>query len=159
MAVDPTRTDTQAQPPPARRRGRRALEPGSTPVAQEVRRRREALGFTVRQAAERAHVTAAMISEIERGHRVPSVKTWAKLRQALSLDAPLSVLTRSQAPTEVLECHVVRLACCLVASGGRARLPDLGQALGAAGRRGARAAAAGGAAARGLRSGGVDRRA
>ena len=131
MAVDPARNETQAQPPPPRRRrGRRALEAGSAPVAQEVRRRREALGFTVRQAAERAHVTAAMISEIERGRRVPSVRTWAKLRQALSIDAPLAVLTRSEAPTEVLEAHVVRLACCLIASGGRARLPDLGQALG-----------------------------
>lgn len=132
MDVDPTVTATPAQSRLARprRRGRRAMAPGTTAVAQELRRRREALNLTVRQAAECAQVTAAMISEIERGRRVPSVNTWAKLRQALSIDAPLSVLTQSPAPTEVVESHLVRLACCLVATGGHARLADLGQALG-----------------------------
>jgi chromosome segregation and condensation protein ScpB len=56
------------------------------------------------------------------------VKTWAKLRQALGIDAPLSVLTRAQAPADVLEVHLVRLAACLL-SNGRMSLPDLGQAL------------------------------
>ena len=103
---------------------------GTTPVAQELRSRRLALDLTVRQAAKRAEVTAAMISEIERGVRVPSVATWAKLRQRLGIEAPLAVLTRSQAPTDVLDVHLVRLAACLIGSSGRARLPDLGQALG-----------------------------
>lgn len=119
-------------PFPARRarRGRRPQAVGTTPVAQELRRRRLALGLTVRQAATRADVTPAMISEIERGVRVPSVATWAKLRQRLGIEAPLAVLTRSQAPTEVLDVHCVRLAACLIGSGGRARLPDVAQALG-----------------------------
>lgn len=112
------------------RRGRRAQAVGTTPVAQELRRRRLALDLTVRQAATRADVTPAMISEIERGVRVPSVATWAKLRQRLGIDAPLTVLTRSQAPTEVLDVHLTRLASCLLSSGGRARLPDVAQALG-----------------------------
>ena len=122
-----------AVPPSAargNRRGRRAHAVGTTPVAEELRRRRLALDLTVRQAATRAAVTPVMISEIERGVRVPSVATWAKLRQRLGIDAPLAVLTRSQAPTDVLDVHLTRLAACLIGSGGRARLPDLAQALG-----------------------------
>lgn len=128
--VDATGVSSQDGLPRPRRRGRREKEAGAAPVAQELRRRRQALGLTVRQAAERAHVTAAMVSEIETGRRVPSIAAWARLRQSLGIEAPLAVLLRSEPPTEALEIHLVRLAACLVGSGGRVQLPDLGAAPG-----------------------------
>lgn len=118
------------QPAPRRRRGRPEREAGESQVAQELRRRRQALRLTVRQAAERCGVSPGMLSEIETGRRLPAVATWARLRRGLAIEAPLSILTRAAPPVEVLETHLVRLAACLLGSGGRARLPDLGSALG-----------------------------
>jgi chromosome segregation and condensation protein ScpB/DNA-binding XRE family transcriptional regulator len=119
-----------AGPGRRRRRGRPERAAGEAQVAQELRRRRQALRLTVRQAADRAGVSPGMVSEIETGKRVPSVPTWAKLRSALGIDAPLALLTRAHPPTEVRDTHLTRLAACILASGGRALLSDLGVVLG-----------------------------
>jgi len=54
---------------PPRRRGRHASPAAPSPVAQELRRRREMLHLTVRAAAARTGVPPSVISEIESGHR------------------------------------------------------------------------------------------
>jgi transcriptional regulator with XRE-family HTH domain len=85
---------------------------------------------TVKLVSSHSQVTAAMISEIERGRRLPSVRTWTKLRRGLGIEAPLSILTRQPVPTEVVESQLIRLGARLLASGGRVWIPDLGQTLG-----------------------------
>ena len=48
-----------------------------------VRRRREALGFTLEQLAERAHLSPNYVGTIENGKRDPSLSTILALAKAL----------------------------------------------------------------------------
>ena len=54
-------------------------------LAEELRRRRMALGWTLEQVAERAQVSVGMLSLIETGKRRPSLRTWERIRQALGI--------------------------------------------------------------------------
>jgi len=52
---------------------------------ENVRRRREALGFTQEALAEKMGVHAPYISDIETGKKVPLLPTLARLAEALDL--------------------------------------------------------------------------
>lgn len=113
----------------ARRRGHSAAPPAASEIAQELRRRRDVLRLTVRQAAARTGVSPSVISEIETGRRVPSLGTYAKLREGLGLDVPATVLLPERRPPDLLEEHLTALAACVVVQHGGA-LADLAEALG-----------------------------
>jgi transcriptional regulator with XRE-family HTH domain len=95
---------------PAGRRGRKAGLPATTAIAQELRRRGEMLHLTVRAAAARTGVPFSVICEIERGRRVPSLTTYAKLRQGLGLEVPPTVLLPPRVDAALLEEHLAALA-------------------------------------------------
>lgn len=95
----------------------------------ELRRRREQLRLSVRGAAKRTGVSPTVIAEIERGERVPTLRTVGRLREGLGLEVPRAVLLRRLAPQEPLEAHLVRLGACLWGMGGRARIDELAAAL------------------------------
>ena len=98
-------------------------------IAAELRRRRRQLRLSQTEAAERAHVGRTVLSEIERGERVPSVRTYERLRTALGLDVPTTVLLARPAPPPVEEGHLARACACLIAC-RRCHLADLSEALG-----------------------------
>jgi segregation and condensation protein B len=98
-------------------------------IAAELRRRRDLLRITQVEAARRTGVARSVINEIEQGHRVPSVRTYERLRVGLGLTLPASTLVPRPSPPPVEEHHVARLAACLVAA-HRAPLSDLAEALG-----------------------------
>jgi chromosome segregation and condensation protein ScpB len=88
------------------------------PISQELRARREVLGLTVREAARHASMSPSVLCEIECGRRVPSVTTYAKLRDALGLDvAPASVVPPRR-QRRVDSDHLAALAACLVVQRG-----------------------------------------
>jgi transcriptional regulator with XRE-family HTH domain len=109
---------------------RRAATAVSSPIGAELRRRREMLRIGMREASRRSGVSHTVISEIESGRRLPTVRTFERLRRGLGLDATAHILLRPPEPVGVLEVHLVRLAACLWASGGRITITDLAGALG-----------------------------
>jgi chromosome segregation and condensation protein ScpB len=109
---------------------RRAATAVSSPIGAELRRRREMLRIGIREASRRTGVSHTVISGIESGGRLPTVRTFERLRRGLGLDATAHILLRPPEPVGVLEVHLVRLAACLWASGGRITITDLAGALG-----------------------------
>lgn len=134
-SVDACRSADDAPEPapeatPARRRGRKAGLPATTAIAQELRRRREMLHLSVRAAAARTGVPFSVICEIERGRRVPSLTTYAKLRQGLGLEVPPTVLLPPRVDAGLLlDEHLTALAACVMSRRG-GPLADLAAALG-----------------------------
>jgi transcriptional regulator with XRE-family HTH domain len=130
--VRPVEDDGQgdASIPLVGRRGRPAEPPANTDIARELRRRRELLRLSIREAAERTGVSHTVISEIERGKRLPTVRTFERLRHGLGLDASPDILVRPPQPVDSLEVHLSRLGACLWASGSRIHLADLAASLG-----------------------------
>ena len=126
-AVDPAGESGAPLTPPS---GRRAQTAVSSPIGAELRRRREMLRIGVREAARRTGVSHTVISEVESGRRLPTVRTFERLRRGLGLDATAHILLRPPEPVGALEVHLVRLAACLWASGGRITITDLAGALG-----------------------------
>jgi transcriptional regulator with XRE-family HTH domain len=57
-------------------------------VAVEIRQRRKLLGLSQVQLAEVSHVSRTVINKVEQGARVPSIRTYARLRAPLGLEAP-----------------------------------------------------------------------
>ena len=70
-------------------------------LAEELRRRRTALGWTLEQVAERARVSVGMLSLIETGKRRPSLKSWGRIRQTLGITEPLPEEAWRQRPREI----------------------------------------------------------
>src|SRR2546426_1650449 len=64
---------------------------GRPGLAEELRRRRTALGWTLEQVAEQAQVSVGMLSLIETGKRRPSLRSWERIRGALGISEPLPV--------------------------------------------------------------------
>src|SRR5439155_15446168 len=88
----------QAGPRAGPRWGRASLASGGPTVtmadsgpglAEELRRRRVALGWTLEQVAEQAQVSVGMLSLIETSKRRPSLRSWQRIRQALGITEPL----------------------------------------------------------------------
>jgi chromosome segregation and condensation protein ScpB/DNA-binding XRE family transcriptional regulator len=61
-------------------------------VAAEIRQRRKLLGLSQVQLAEVSHVSRTVINKVEQGARVPSIRTYARLRASLGLEAPPAAL-------------------------------------------------------------------
>lgn len=55
-------------------------------VGEKIKARREALGMPQVELAERAHVSQAMICQIERGTKLPSLPLSAEIAAALNCD-------------------------------------------------------------------------
>jgi chromosome segregation and condensation protein ScpB/DNA-binding XRE family transcriptional regulator len=94
-------------------------------LATELRTRRTALGFSQAALSEHSGVSRALINKVEGGHRVPSVRTYARLRAVLGLEAPAVALL---APRRPVRLDGDRVAALLVTR--RAPLADLASALG-----------------------------
>jgi chromosome segregation and condensation protein ScpB len=99
-------------------------------LAEELRRRRMALGWTLEQVAEQTQVSVGMLSLIETGKRRPSLKSWGRIRQALGISEPLPEEAWRQLPREISDQLVAALGACL-ATVRSARLGELAEATGA----------------------------
>src|SRR3989442_12625738 len=99
------------------------------PLAEELRRRRTALGWTLEQVAERAQVSVGMLSLIETGKRRPSLRSWERIRGALGISEPLPEEAWQQQPREISDELVATLGACLAAV-RQASLAELAEATG-----------------------------
>lgn len=97
-------------------------------VATELRRRRELLGISQTEAAKRSGVSRTQINLMESGRRVPSIRTYERLRAGLGLVAPAATLIPPPRPHGLMEEHLASLAACLCASHGT-NLAKLAEAL------------------------------
>jgi chromosome segregation and condensation protein ScpB/DNA-binding XRE family transcriptional regulator len=84
-------------------------------LAEELRRRRTALGWTLEQVAEQAQVSVGMLSLIETGKRRPSLRSWERIRAALGISEPLPVEVLQQPRREITDGLVASLGACLAA--------------------------------------------
>jgi transcriptional regulator with XRE-family HTH domain len=100
---------------------------GKSGVAEELRRRRTALGWTLEQVAAQASV--GMLSLIETGKRQPSLKSWERIRGALGISEPLPVEVLQQPRREITDGLVASLGACLAAV-RQATLAELAEATG-----------------------------
>src|SRR2546423_15083577 len=82
-------------------------------VAEELRRRRTALGWTLEQVAQQAQVSVGMLSLIETGKRRPSLRSWDRIRGALGISEPLPEEAWRQQPREISDQLVATLGACL----------------------------------------------
>ncbi len=113
--------------PPRRGRPRSKAADG---IGAEIRRRRDLLGLTLREAAAATHVSPTITCEVERGTRMPSVRTYQKLRDGLGLTEPAATLVKRRAPDIPAGNHYrATLAACVVTAGAVA-LADLAAAMG-----------------------------
>src|SRR5712691_8469917 len=98
-------------------------------LAEQLRRRRTALGWTLEQVAEQAQVSVGMLSLIETGRRRPSLRSWQRIRQAVGITEPLPEEAWRQQPREISDELVATLGACLAAV-RQATLAELAQAAG-----------------------------
>jgi chromosome segregation and condensation protein ScpB len=70
-------------------------------VALEIRHRRQLLGLSQVQLAEVSGVSRTVINKVEQGARVPSIRTYARLRASLGLEAPPAALIPAPVPTRL----------------------------------------------------------
>jgi chromosome segregation and condensation protein ScpB/DNA-binding XRE family transcriptional regulator len=70
-------------------------------VAVEIRQRRRLLGLSQVQLAEVSGVSRTVINKVEQGARVPSIRTYARLRASLGLEAPPAALIPAPVPTRL----------------------------------------------------------
>jgi transcriptional regulator with XRE-family HTH domain len=83
-------------------------------VGQEVRRRREALRWSQAEVARQSGVSRTVVCEIEAGQRVPSLRTYERLRVALGLDAPAAVLAPARPRVTLGDEHLTKLAAAVL---------------------------------------------
>jgi chromosome segregation and condensation protein ScpB len=88
---------------------------GKAGLAEELRRRRTALGWILEQVSAQAQVSVGMLSLIETGKRRPSLRSWERIRGALGISEPLPEEARRQQPREVSDEVVASLGACLAA--------------------------------------------
>ena len=114
------------------KRGPGGLEIGAraelAEVARELRRRRELLGLSQVTLADFSGVSRTVINEVESGARVPSVRTYARLRAALGLEAPPASLIPQRLPVPLEEDRVAALCAALLVR-REALLADVASAL------------------------------
>jgi chromosome segregation and condensation protein ScpB len=102
---------------------------GKAGLAEELRRRRTALGWTLEQVAAQAQVSVGMLSLIETGKRRPSLRSWERIREALGISEPLPDEAWRQRPGEISDELVATLGSCLAAV-RQASLAELAAATG-----------------------------
>ncbi len=98
-------------------------------LAEELRRRRIALGWSLEQVAAQAQVSVGMLSLIETGKRRPSLRSWGRIRQTLGITEPLPEEAWRLQPREISDELVATLGACLAAV-RIATLAELGKATG-----------------------------
>jgi transcriptional regulator with XRE-family HTH domain len=103
---------------------------GRAGLAEELRRRRTALGWTLEHVAAQAQVSVGMLSLIETGKRRASLRSWERIRGALGISEPLPQETWRAQPREISDELVATLGACLAAA-RQATLAELAQAAGA----------------------------
>ena len=97
-------------------------------VAVEIRQRRKLLGLSQVQLAEVSHVSRTVINKVEQGARVPSIRTYARLRAPLGLEAPLAALIPVPVPTR-LDGDLVAAPCAGLLMTREVSLGELASAL------------------------------
>jgi transcriptional regulator with XRE-family HTH domain len=102
---------------------------GRAGLAEELRRRRSALGWTLEQVAAQAQVSVGMLSLIETGKRRPSLRSWERIRATLGISEPLPVEVLQQPRREITDGLVASLGACLAAV-RQATLAELAEATG-----------------------------
>jgi len=83
-------------------------------VGQEVRRRREALRWSQAEVARQSGVSRTVVCEIEAGQRVPSLRTYERLRTALGLDTAAAVLAPPRPRVTLGDEHLTKLAAAVL---------------------------------------------
>ncbi len=97
-------------------------------LATELRRRRELLGLSQVALSEHTGISRTVINRVESGARVPSVRTYARLRAALGLEAPPASLITARLPVRLGEDVLTALCAALVVTRD-VSLADLASAL------------------------------
>ena len=97
-------------------------------IARELRRRRELLGLSQVALSELSGVSRGIINRVESGARAPSVRTYARLRAALGLEAPPASLIPTRVPVRLGEDLLTALCAALVVTRD-VSLADLASAL------------------------------
>ena len=97
-------------------------------IARELRRRRELLGLSQVALSELSGVSRGIINRVEAGNRAPSIRTYARLRAALGLEAPASSLIATRLPVRLGEDLLTALCAALVVTRD-VSLADLASAL------------------------------
>lgn len=97
-------------------------------LARELRESRAHLGLSQAGLSKASGVSRTVINKIEAGARVPSVRTYARLREALGLEAPAAALIGQRLPQRLEESHLTALCAALVVT-QTATLADLASAL------------------------------
>ena len=98
-------------------------------IARELRQRRQLLGLSQVQLSELSGVSRTLLNRVEAERRVPSVRTYARLRAALGLEAPPATLIPTRIPTR-LDTDLVAALCAGLLMRREAALADLASALG-----------------------------
>ena len=99
-----------------------------TALARELREGRALLGISQAALSKASGVSRTVINKIEAGARVPSVRTYARLREALGLEAPAASLIGQRLPRRLEESHLAALCAAIVVT-QTATLADLASAL------------------------------
>ena len=81
---------------------------GRAAIAEQLRRRRTALGWTLEQVAQQAQVSVGMLSLIETDKRRPSLRSWERIRQTLGITESLPGAIRSGTLATL---YAVAIAC------------------------------------------------
>jgi chromosome segregation and condensation protein ScpB len=100
-------------------------------VAREIAARLRALDWSVSELSRQSGVSREVISGVLNGRRVPSVRSYERLRRSLGLLPSAARLTRPAPPADLYEEHISRLAACVVVSRS-VLLADLSDATGVA---------------------------
>lgn len=98
-------------------------------IAVELRHRRQLLGLSQVQLSELAGVSRTLLNRVEAERQVPSVRTYARLRAALGLEAPPATLIPRRMPTRI-DSDLVAALCAGLLMRREAPLADLASALG-----------------------------
>src|SRR3989442_13604325 len=88
---------------------------GKAGLAEELRRRRTALGWTLEQVAAQAQVSVGMLSLIETGKRRPSLRSWERIRATMGIFEPLPEGAWRHQPRGISDQLVATLGACLAA--------------------------------------------
>ncbi|MBV8529289.1 MAG: SMC-Scp complex subunit ScpB [Candidatus Dormibacteraeota bacterium] len=97
-------------------------------LAREIRDRRRLLGMSQGEVARLATISRTVVNQIENASRIPSVRTYARLRAALGLEPPPAAVIPSRPPRPLGADVLVALCAALVAR-QRVALAELASAL------------------------------
>lgn len=99
-----------------------------TGIARELRERRRLLGLSQVELSRTARVARTVINEVEAGTRVPSVRTYARLRAALGLEPPAAAALPRRLPLQLSD-DLLTALCAGIVARQRVPLAELASAL------------------------------